>query len=289
VETRPFSGAAGARLTLRSWGGGTPRAAVLISHGLGEHGGRYAALAGALVGRGIAAFALDHRGHGLSGGARGHVDAFPLLVEDLERARADAFATLPPETPAFLLGHSLGGLIAIHHLLAHPGAEWRGVVLSAPLLRAAVAVPRWKEAISPLLSRLGPALPFGNEIRLEDLSSAPGYAAAYRADPLLHRRITPRMYTEMRRAMAEARTAGELAPPLLVLAPGADRVVAPAAVLEWAEHHHADLRTYPGFLHEPINDAGGARVIADVLAWIEERLTGRPATLAETGGTSLAP
>lgn len=271
MEESALAAADGAPLAFRSWRpAGDARGAVLVSHGLGEHGGRYGELGDALAGRGIEVHALDHRGHGRSGGARGHVDRFAELVRDLETFRA---AVAPASGPVFLLGHSMGALVALRHLQAHPGVRWSGVVLSAPLLGIAVRAPRWKTALSGVLARLLPRLPFHNEIRLDALSSDPGYEAAYRADPLLHQVITPRMYTELGAAMRAARSAPPPAVPLLVLAPGADAVADPRAVAEWAAEQGAEATVlrYPGFRHEALNERERHRVLADLLAWIEAR------------------
>jgi alpha-beta hydrolase superfamily lysophospholipase len=260
---------------------------VLVSPGLGEHGGRYETLALSLRDRAIETSALDHRGHGRSSGARGHAPRFRSLVDDLEAFRCAATAEVPGGTPVFLLGHSMGALVAIRHLQEHPAVAWAGVILSAPLLRSLVAAPRWKTALSGLLSRIAPSLPFDSGIPIEDLSSAPGYADAYRADPLLHRTITPRLYAELGPAMLAAARGPGAAVDVLVLAPGADRVVDPAAVRAWSDAAGADLRWYEGYRHEPLNETGRERVVGDVVAWIEDRLPAA-AGMAGEGGTSLA-
>jgi alpha-beta hydrolase superfamily lysophospholipase len=139
VKQGTLPAADGTRLAWRASSLDAPRASVLLSHGLGEHGGRYARLTAALEARGVAVHALDHRGHGRSGGTRGHADRFDDLVRDLEAFRR---ASLPAGVPTFLFGHSMGGLVALRHLQAHPEVEWAGVVLSAPLLGIAVCAPR---------------------------------------------------------------------------------------------------------------------------------------------------
>ncbi|HLM67634.1 MAG TPA: lysophospholipase, partial [Longimicrobium sp.] len=266
----------GIRLHHASWiPDGAPRAVVLVSHGHGEHGGRYAELARHLAERGMTVHAVDHRGHGRSGGPRGHVDRFGDYVRDLETWRRAVTAEVPPATPVFLLGHSLGGLIAIRHLQAHPEAGFRGAVLSAPLLGIAVKAPRWKVALSGFFSRWVPRLPFSNVLDPSMLSTAPGYVDAYRADKLLHPTITPRLFTEMGAAMRAAfEQPDSIRIPLLVLAPTGDRVVAPEAVARFASACPGDVevRRYEGFQHESLNEAERHRVMDDVTTWLDARI-----------------
>jgi alpha-beta hydrolase superfamily lysophospholipase len=265
----------GVRLHHRSWIADAPRAVLLVSHGHGEHGGRYAELAMHLAQRGITVHAIDHRGHGRSGGARGHVDRFGEYVRDLESWRRAVTADLPPDLPVFLLGHSLGGLIAIRHLQTHPEAGFRGAILSAPLLGIAVQAPPWKVALSGIFSRILPRLPFSNELDPSMLSTAPGYVEAFRADKLLHPTITPRLYTEIGKAMRAAFTQPDsIRVPLLVLAPTGDRVVAPEAVARFASAcpGEVEVRRYEGFQHEALNEAERHRVMADVAAWLDARI-----------------
>ncbi len=265
----------GVRLHHRSWLAHAPRAVLLVSHGHGEHGGRYTELARHLAERGITVHAIDHRGHGASGGPRGHVGRFGEYVRDLETWRRAVTADHPPHLPVFLLGHSLGGLIAIRHLQAHPDAGFRGAVLSAPLLGIAVKAPRWKVALAGLFSRVLPRLPLSNSLDPSMLSTAPGYVEAHRADRLLHPIITPRLFTEMGEAMKAAFAQPDsINLPLLVLAPTGDRVVAPEAVARFASAcpGEVEVRRYEGFQHEALNEAERHRVIADVAAWLDARI-----------------
>ena len=264
----------GVRLHYRSWTAPGERAVLLVSHGLGEHAGRYAALAEDLAEHGISVHALDHRGHGRSGGARGHVRRFGDFVRDLESFRAEVAARHPSGTPVFLLGHSMGGLIAIRHLQAYPDA-FRGAVLSSPLVGIAVRAPRWKVAVSGFFSRWLPWLPFHNAIETAMLSTAPGYEEAYLADRLLHNAITPRLYTEMLAAIDEAfAQPHSIRVPLLVLAPTADRVVLPEAVARFASAcpGEVEVRRYEGFQHESLNEADRHLAVRDVVEWLLARI-----------------
>ncbi|HEX7241947.1 MAG TPA: alpha/beta hydrolase [Longimicrobiaceae bacterium] len=268
------AGADGVRLHTCAWEVAEPRAALLLAHGIGEHSGRYAPLARDLAAHGVAVYALDHRGNGRSPGRRGHVRRFGEYVDDLEAFRRHVAAALPAGLPVFLLGHSLGGLIALRYLQAHPEAPLAGAVLSSPALGIAVEAPAWKTRLAGLLSRVLPALPFANEIDPAHLTHDRAVVDGYRDDPLVHPRITPRLYTEMLAAISAALAeGGRLRLPLLFLIPDADRVVAPAAARAFAEGLRGDVtvRVYEGFYHESLNELERERVVGDIAAWIAAR------------------
>lgn len=273
----------GVRLHATRWPVSAPRAVLLLSHGLGEHAGRYAPLARDLAPRGIEVHALDHRGHGRSGGVRGHAMRFGRLVDDFGAFASRVMEGAPAEVPVFLLGHSLGGLIALRWLEETGGRGLHGAILSAPLLEIAKVAARWKTATSGVLSKALPWLPISNEVDPAELSSDPAYIRSYRDDPLVHDKITPRLYTEMVAAMADAFAERErIAIPLLFIVPGADTIVREEATLRFAEGLRGDVtvRRYPGFHHESLNELGRARPIADLVAWMEARLD------ASTGGNA---
>ncbi len=263
----------GARIHYLTWSAAAPRAVLLLSHGHGEHGGRYAPFAAALVERGITVAALDHRGHGRSSGQRGHVDRFSRYADDFEAFRVAVEKQLPADIPVFVLGHSLGGLVVIRWMQAHREARVTGVILSAPLLGVALRAPAWKLALSGVLSRWLPWVPFSSGINPEKLSTDEAYVRSYHDDPLVHARITPRLYTELiaatEAAFAECSVLRD--PPILVLIPGDDRIVDSAAVTRFAESLPGDvvIRHYPDMRHEVLNEAGRAWPIGDVIRWLE--------------------
>ena len=161
---------------------GAPRGLLLICHGMGEHSGRYATVVDALVPDGWALYGLDHRGHGRSGGARVHVRDFAHFLADLDTFRR-AVAARHPDLRPFLLGHSMGGQIALAYALDHQG-DLAGLVLSAPALanstvpRAAVGVLRAVAKVAPMLRPAG--------IDASKISKDPQVYTDYEADPLVH-------------------------------------------------------------------------------------------------------
>src|SRR5579863_7569397 len=132
-STGTFRGAGEMELAYQRWlPEGTPRAALIIVHGFGEHGGRYMNIVGRLVPTGYAVYALDNRGHGRSPGQRGHINDWSEFRDDLG-AFVALVSTEQAGHPLFLLGHSMGGLIVLEYAERHPEGL-RGVIASAPLL-----------------------------------------------------------------------------------------------------------------------------------------------------------
>lgn len=266
------------RLHYRAWPLQSPRATVLLVHGLGEHSGRYARLAADLRERGMATLALDLRGHGRSAGPRGHVARFAHLVDDVEALRVDAARRQPAGSPVFLLGHSLGGLVAARYLQTHPEAPLRGAILSAPALGVLVEPPAWKRALAGFCSRWLPALPFSNQIDPTWLTHDTEVAAALEVDPLAHPRITPRLYTEMLAAMYAAASDAERirVSSLLLLLPGQDRIVDAAVARRWArglpDSVEVEVREYPEHFHEVLNELERDAVVREMADWIEARI-----------------
>lgn len=258
-------------LLYRAWEAENPRAHLRIIHGLGEHGGRYTRLAEALLSRGISTFAADLRGHGVSGGRRGHVHRFEDYLDDFQRICAAA----PERSPAFLLGHSLGGLIALRLLQTDRAGRLHGAILSAPAVDLPDPQPWWRDPAARAVAPLFPTLTVSNGIDPSDLSRDPMEVEAYRSDPLVHDRVTIRLFREMRSAMREARRNGAaVAVPVLLLAPGDDRVTEVSAARRLAMEFAvpAEIRDLPDHLHEPLHDREAGVVTRQIVQWIEARI-----------------
>lgn len=272
-----FSSTGRIRLHYRCWEVAEPRGVVLISHGLAEHSGRYVELAQDFARAGLSTYALDLRGHGRSDGRRGHARRFVRYIHDLERFRRRV-AGVVDEVPVVLLGHSLGGLVVIRYLQEYPAVPLRGAVISAPLLGVAMDVPRWKEQLGRFLYYAVPALPMSTGLDPAYLSHDPQVVEAYERDPLVHDRITPRAYGEVRREMERAFThIARIRVPMLFLVPSQDRIARPDEMQRFARQASRDgadveVLTYAGMYHEVLNETRRSRVVADVLGWIERRI-----------------
>jgi alpha-beta hydrolase superfamily lysophospholipase len=264
----------GTRLFYREWLAERPRAALQIVHGLGEHSGRYAHVAKRLNAHGISVRAHDHRGHGRSDGKRGALGAPLDLVVHLKRM-VDDFATQQGRMP-YLLGHSLGGLVAADFALQYPGAL-RGLILSSPALAIKMSSPQ--KLLLAATARLAPRLSVGNGLEVGAISHDAAVVAAYLADPLNHGKVTPGLVRYMQQAMGRvARQAGTLQLPVLLLIAGADRLVVAEGSRTFFEQlpkERATLRWYDDMYHEVFNETPAlrARALEDLTLWLDAQLS----------------
>jgi alpha-beta hydrolase superfamily lysophospholipase len=266
-----FAGQAGIEIHWQAWlPEQAPRATVAIAHGVSEHSDRYAHVAERLVASGYAAYALDHRGHGRSGGPRAVVDRLEHAVEDLRRLIAPARAA-HPGVKLFLLGHSMGGTIALEHAIDHQD-ELDGLILSAPAAdqEAASRLELWAaRALAAVAPRLG-VFRFDKS----DISRDPEVVRGYEQDPMIHQGGLPaRTVHELSSAIA---TFSERTPtltlPLLVMVGTGDRIVPPAAsrmVHKRASSADKTLREYEGLYHEILNEPERAEVMDDLVGWLD--------------------
>ena len=278
-----FEGVGGLRLHYRTWEPDAPRAALIVVHGLAEHVGRYQEFGRALAAEGIACFAHDLRGHGMSEGRRGHVRSFDVLLQDLERFRREVNGLIETRCPLYLLGHSMGGLVSLRYLEVYQ-PDMAGAIVVSPWLATAVQVPRWKVLLANTLNKTLPALPFRAGIRSEWLSRDPAVCRAYADDPLVHDTITPRLFTEVANAMGMVlKGSDSIRLPVLFLLAGQDRIVDTPRTLALAHSLPADRVTVSlhdeGF-HELLNEPDRRQIRQEILDWIEAHQPGNASAAA---------
>jgi alpha-beta hydrolase superfamily lysophospholipase len=263
----------GLRLYLRRNEVANPRGEVLISHGFGEHSGRYDALIEHLSNHNYSATAYDHRGHGLSDGLPGHVESFDEYDQDLRKMVESIRERSKPES-LFLIAHSMGGLIALRYL-ARTNGKIDGAVISAPLIEVAVPVPAHKLMIARVGARMAPRMRLDNEINPAVLSRDPEVGRAYAADPLVNRKVSTKWFAEATRAMGEvARWAPQIKTPILVMHGTEDRLASVDATKRLFEKIGAsdkELVIYPGFYHELFNEPEKQEVYDRVTEWMGKR------------------
>lgn len=270
-----FNGPDGLSLYYQYWiPADAPRAVIVIAHGAGEHSSRYAALADFFLPHGFAVAAYDHPGHGKSDGDYGHIEAFSQYLEGLSLFHAQVARDFPA-TPQLLLGHSMGGLISAAYLLDHP-ADFIACALSAPAIASELQPGALQIALIRIMSRLVPSLGV-MQLAAGGISRDPVVVEAYTADPLVHHgKFSARFINEMFNTMGRVQSeASEITLPLLLLHGEADSMTAPAGsqlLYAAVSSEEKRLQLYPGLYHEIFNEPEREQVLADLLAWFEQRL-----------------
>lgn len=263
--------AAGGTLMVQQWpASGNPRGMVVLVHGIGRHSGLFPRLVAALTAHGYGVAGLDLPGHGRSSGRRGHIRRWAELRQAV-LAVLDRVEHEQPQLPRFLVGHSLGGTVVLEAMLRAPGRV-QGTVVANPALGASAVAPL-RLLLARLLSPLCPSFSLSTGIPLTLSSRDPAVIRAVEQDPLRHTRGSVRLASEYLRTSAWIRGHPQLwSGPLLVLCSGSDRVVNPEPARRFfTALPVADKRwiTYPESFHDLFEDLDHARVIADLLAWLD--------------------
>ncbi|MDD2724706.1 MAG: lysophospholipase [Methylovulum sp.] len=269
-----FTGIRDASIYYQAWlpeGGIT--AVLIIVHGLGEHCGRYLNVVQHFVPLGYAVYGFDHIGHGKSEGQREVVDRFEDYTDTLSIYH-HLVRDWQPDKPFFLIGHSMGGLIAGHYLLAHQD-HFNGAVISSPCIKVSDNIPRRIILIGKILSVLSPRLGL-MALDTSTLSRDPEVVSACARDPLVFHGKTPaRLAAELLKAMQYVSAEfGKITLPLIILQGSEDKIVDPDGArtfYEQAGSKDKALKIYMGLYHEVFNEPERAQVLNDVETWLLAR------------------
>lgn len=267
----------GIKLFIRACDVENERGRIVLSHGLGEHSGRYSHIIDMFTQKQISVWALDHRGHGQSEGIRGHVQNFQQYINDLDRVVDKSREKKADDIPFFLLGHSMGGLIAASYAFQH-GSKLDGLILSSPGLGMIVEVPVIKSILGKLMSSLWPSLTLSNELDSSKISHDQHVVDAYNKDPLVHDRVSARWFTEYLAAMEMAqKSVSTLSMPILMQIAGDDHLVNARTSKEFFSQLKMDdktLHVYDGLYHEIYNETKDerAKVLKDLGEWLDKRI-----------------
>jgi alpha-beta hydrolase superfamily lysophospholipase len=272
---RTFDGVGGVRIVYDVWTPDTePRGVLILSHGLGEHARRYDHVAERFGQAGLITYALDHRGHGRSGGKRVRVKSIDEYTGDFDTLVKIA-TTEHPGLKRIVLGHSMGGGIVFAWGVEHAG-DFDLMVLSGPAVAAQNGVSPAKLLLGKAVGSLLPDLPV-EELDASAISRDPEVVAAYNADPLVHHGKIPAGIAKALVSVGETmpQKARKLTAPLLVVHGEKDALV-PASgselLVDCVGSSDVHLKVYPGLFHEVFNEPERDRVLDDVTAWIEARL-----------------
>lgn len=254
---------------------GKVQAVLLIVHGLGEHSGRYGNVVNHFVPLGYAIYALDHIGHGKSEGKREFVqrfedytDTLTIFYKIIKESQADK--------PIFLLGHSMGGLIATYYLLEHQ-EKFKGAVISAPAIKIGEGISPATITLSKILSVLAPN---AGTLALDarGISRDPQVVEAYVNDPLVFHGKTPaRLAAELLKAMLRVNAElHKITLPFIVVQGSEDKLVDPGGaqlLYDRASSQDKTLKIYKGLYHEVFNEPERAQVLQDVEDWLTAHIS----------------
>lgn len=273
-----FDSAGGVKIFLRSWlPDAAPRAVVVICHGVNSHSGQHRWTAEQFVGKGLAVYALDLRGRGRSDGERFYVEDVADYVADVAGAVKIAKAR-HPGLPAFLLGHSAGGVTSAVYTLDNQ-AELAGFICESFAFQ--VPAPGFALAAIKGLSHIAPRLPV-LKLKMEDFTRDPQALAALNADPLTAHEAQPAA-TVAALVRADERLREEfplIKLPVLILHGTEDKATVPAGsqfFFDTVGSTDKTLKLYEGHFHDLLNDVGKEGVMADIMAWIDRHLPARAA------------
>jgi lysophospholipase len=269
-----FEGVGDLHLYYRAWETSRALAGLIVVHGLSDHSGRYTTFGHRMASFGINVYSFDLRGHGASEGRRGHSERFDFFLQDLDRFRWEVECLTGGNLPLFLLGHSMGGLIALRYIEEYDVAL-KGAVITSPWLATGPSIPRWKILGAGVLNKLLPSLPIDAGIDPEYISHDPLIVAQYREDPAVHRKITPRLFMEASAAMGLVLSRSDrIRVPLLFLLAGDDQIVdtrkseAFAGSLATSD---VTIHVLANYYHEVLNDFDRAQAYKEIRAWIGGR------------------
>ena len=251
----------------------SPRAVICLVHGLGEHSGRYAHVAEAFEKEGYILFGFDHRGHGRSGGARGHVSSIEDFLRDIDLLLEQA-QTRYPGLPIVLYGQSLGGILVLHYGLKRKPVL-KGVIATSPGLHNSLEEQTAKVFMVNLLGSLLSSTTLPSGLNPAELSREADVIEKYTRDPLVHEKITLGFGKTMLGVNKwTLEHAGEFSLPLLLLHGRSDKIAYPSSSTEFAAalKENCTLLLWDGAYHELHNEPEKVEVFKTMTMWVDARL-----------------
>jgi alpha-beta hydrolase superfamily lysophospholipase len=276
-----FDGADAASFYVRGWepDSGQPKAVIALVHGLGEHVGRYDHAGKALTQAGYALAGFDLRGHGKSGGTRGHIASLDAVLRDI-RQFVEFQKHKFPGVPIFIYGHSLGGLLTLAYAIQH-GEDIHGAIVTGAALRSPILEQKAKVLLVKLLGSLLPGMIIPTGLDPNTISRDPGVVQKYIADPLVHDKTSLGLARTGFSAIDFCFThANEIKPPLLIMHGKADMGTYPSGSEDFAKlasekNPDVTLKIWDGLYHEIHNEPEQADVFKMIIEWLDKHTTAR--------------
>jgi acylglycerol lipase len=254
---------------------GTPLANVALLHGYGDHCSRYKWVMEQFREADINVFTYDQRGHGRSPGKRAYIHRFEDFLEDLD-VFLEHIAPNTKDTPLFLMGHSMGGMVLARYAQTRELPKVRGLVFSSPFLAFTEETPAFLIALGPYVAKVLPWLPVGS-VDNTGLSRDPAIEEIANQDPLgFHGKVAAQTGAEFTRIIRSIeKDVATIQASMLVLHGTHDRIVSPSGsemLHEKAGAKDKTLRMYDGGYHELYNDLDKEQFMAEIITWIKARI-----------------
>ena len=262
----------GTRLVGHEWVIDKPAGAVAMIHGLGEHSRRYDHVARFFNENGFSYYAIDQRGHGQSEGKRGHTPSHERMVDDVEEflmyVRSEE-----NNLPIFLYGHSMGGNLVSNYVLKKNVNELAGAIISTPWLKTHIVPPAWQRTMARVVSKIFPSFQQNNGLKVEWLTNDPEVNQKYADDPLVHDRISVRLYLDF---VAEGdwalKSKKKVDVPMFVYHGAEDPIAKQDSSRSFADSHKVKYILWEKTKHEPHNDLRKEEVLIAVLNWVNKQI-----------------
>lgn len=249
------------------------KAVICLVHGFGEHSSRYEHVARFFTNNGYAVIAYDHRGHGRSGGKRGHFPSYDEFMNDVENLQKQAKSNFP-QLPLFLYGHSMGGNVVANYAIKRNPAV-KGIILSSPFFNTAFVPPAIKIAAGKLMRNLIPTFSLPSGLDVNAISRDKEVVKKYSNDPMVFDSISSKMGIELIEFGQEAvANASKLTLPTLLFHGTADQLTSFASSKQFAANAGKNLTfiEYPGLYHECHNEPEQETVLQNILKWTNNLL-----------------
>ena len=252
---------------------GEPKAVICLVHGFGEHSSRYGHVAKMFTDNGYAVITYDHRGHGKSGGQKGHFVNYDEFMNDVENLLKQADVNFPG-LPKILYAHSMGGNVVANFAIKRKPAV-KGVILSSPFFKPAFTPPAIKLAVGRLMRNLIPTFSLPSGVNASAISRDKEVVQKYKDDPLVFDLISSKMGIELIEFGEEAvQNAGKLTIPTLLFHGSGDQLTSFEKSKEFAKNAGSivTFHEFPGWYHETHNEPEKEKVFELMLNWCNQLL-----------------
>jgi alpha-beta hydrolase superfamily lysophospholipase len=263
----------GVKIYGKEWKVEFPKAVIALVHGLGEHCNRYNHMAAYFAKHNISTVAYDRRGHGQSGGKRGHTPTYEALLEEVDQLIKET-KNRYPISPIFIYGHSMGGNIALKYAISR-NLKINGIITSGAFIEFPDAPPALLIAIGKIMRKIYPSFSQNNGLSPEDVSSDPAVVKAYIEDPLVHNKITSATGISMIEVAKELQNyKGSIRVPLLLMHGNADKLTGFEGSKNFANAVTGPVsyKEWDGAYHELHNESIQEEVFDYTINWIRERI-----------------